>query len=593
MRRTGAAWGATAWRCAPALHDRLLGTARTSLRGQEARQDDPNDPTTSTYRRTLTVPANTRKLDITVDGLPGTDLDLWVFYDFDGNGSFDFPFELVAVSGSPTADEQVRLLGDLPAGQYQIWVHGWYVPAGVTRFSLETATTTGQVWPDVVPADFDAALADSPAALSAAVLRRTPPPVTGAAARGGPQPVFPFGQEKPVTTGRGELRAGLITVHGMTRLFFRYFPVVGDGIDGRLQETLGAVDSWNGTDRRAAQRILRRFGEVLHDGHQFVFDLGPQTFAGFLPVFLEEVDGRPVIRRSAIDELHPGDTILAMNGRPIEDIYAEEYARTSAATGGYRFDLASRQVSRLGGPTEVLLADPDGAERTVTVQPQPPEVRDEATLPGVSDRPSGPLTDLGAPGLYYLNLDTETSTSMAQVRAALADATARQSSGLVLDMRGYPGGANHYEVAARLIRQPFLSPIFDNNVFEGPDTLTRSPSQYLLFPEPAPAWDGPIVLLTGPHAVSAAENFMQMLVGADRLTAVVGQRSAGTNGNITGVQLPGGFEFLYTGMEVRNVDGSTFHGVGITPDIEVPLTAADLRDGIDRDILTAIDVLTP
>lgn len=132
-----------------ALHDRLLGTARTSLRGQEARQDDPNDPTTSTYRRTLTVPANTRKLDITVDGLPGTDLDLWVFYDFDGNGSLDFPFELVAVSGSPTADEQVRLLGDLPAGQYQIWVHGWYVPAGVTRFSLETATTTGQVWPDV------------------------------------------------------------------------------------------------------------------------------------------------------------------------------------------------------------------------------------------------------------------------------------------------------------------------------------------------------------------------------------------------------------------------------------------------------------
>jgi C-terminal processing protease CtpA/Prc len=82
---------------------------------------------------------------------------------------------------------------------------------------------------------------------------------------------------------------------------------------------------------------------------------------------------------------------------------------------------------------------------------------------------------------------------------------------------------------------------------------------------------------------------MQMLVGADRLEAVVGQRSAGTNGNITGLSLPGGFVFLFTGMEVRNPDGSRFHGVGIEPDVEVETSAADLRDGIDRDLLEAIE----
>jgi C-terminal processing protease CtpA/Prc len=107
-----------------------------------------------------------------------------------------------------------------------------------------------------------------------------------------------------------------------------------------------------------------------------------------------------------------------------------------------------------------------------------------------------------------------------------------------------------------------------------------------------PAWRRPIVLLTGPHAVSAAENFMQMLVGAHRLTAIVGeQRSAGTNGNITGVQLPGGFAFSYTGMRVLNPDGSRHHGVGIVPDVDTSLSAADLRDGVDRDLLAAIAVL--
>ena len=62
-------------------------------------------------------------------------------------------------------------------------------------------------------------------------------------------------------------------------------------------------------------------------------------------------------------------------------------------------------------------------------------------------------------------------------------------------------------------------------------------------------------------------------------------------GNITALSLPGGFLFSYTGMEVRNVNDSRFHGIGIVPDVTVPVTAADLRDGIDRDLLAALDIL--
>jgi C-terminal processing protease CtpA/Prc len=93
--------------------------------------------------------------------------------------------------------------------------------------------------------------------------------------------------------------------------------------------------------------------------------------------------------------------------------------------------------------------------------------------------------------------------------------------------------------------------------------------------------------------VSAAENFMQMLVGAGRLAGIVGEQpSAGTNGNITGIQLPGGFGFIYTGMRVLNPDGSRHHGVGIVPTVQTTLTAADLRDGVDRDLLAAIELLS-
>jgi hypothetical protein len=79
-----------------------------------------------------------------------------------------------------------------------------------------------------------------------------------------------------------------------------------------------------------------------------------------------------------------------------------------------------------------------------------------------------------------------------------------------------------------------------------------------------------------------------MVVGAPRLSAVVGRESAGTNGSMTALTLPGGFGFSFTGMEVRNPDGSRFHGVGIRPDIEVPVDARDLANGIDRDLLMAM-----
>ena len=85
-----------------------------------------------------------------------------------------------------------------------------------------------------------------------------------------------------------------------------------------------------------------------------------------------------------------------------------------------------------------------------------------------------------------------------------------------------------------------------------------------------------------------------MLVDADRVT-VIGRNSAATNGNITGVNLPGGFAFSFTGMDVRHSDPamSVFHGVGIVPATETVLTPGDFAAGIDPELIEAIGVLSP
>jgi C-terminal processing protease CtpA/Prc len=70
--------------------------------------------------------------------------------------------------------------------------------------------------------------------------------------------------------------------------------------------------------------------------------------------------------------------------------------------------------------------------------------------------------------------------------------------------------------------------------------------------------------------------------------AVIGETSAGTNGNITGGYLPGGYYMDFTGMHVLNPDGSELHGVGIPLDEEVVPTAEDFADGRDPELDAAI-----
>lgn len=52
------------------------------------------------------------------------------------------------------------------------------------------------------------------------------------------------------------------------------------------------------------------------------------------------------------------------------------------------------------------------------------------------------------------------------------------------------------------------------------------------------------------------------IVEAYKLGEIVGENTAGTNGNINPVKLPGGYTAYYTGMKVLKHDGSRHHGVG-------------------------------
>ncbi len=101
-------------------------------------QDDPNDPSTASYTKTLTL-QHAAMLDVSTSNSPGNDIDLYVYYDSDGDGVYE---TLMGSSTSPTPNEEVKITFP-PDGNYMIAVHGWSVPASPSTFDLTVNAVEG------------------------------------------------------------------------------------------------------------------------------------------------------------------------------------------------------------------------------------------------------------------------------------------------------------------------------------------------------------------------------------------------------------------------------------------------------------------
>jgi C-terminal processing protease CtpA/Prc len=99
------------------------------------------------------------------------------------------------------------------------------------------------------------------------------------------------------------------------------------------------------------------------------------------------------------------------------------------------------------------------------------------------------------------------------------------------------------------------------------------------------------VFITDGRAISYAESVMG-IVEAYRMGEIVGESTAGTNGNVNPLTLPGGYQLGWTGMRVLKHDDTRHHGVGIAPTVPVQRTRAGVAAGRDELLERAIEVVT-
>jgi C-terminal processing protease CtpA/Prc len=176
-----------------------------------------------------------------------------------------------------------------------------------------------------------------------------------------------------------------------------------------------------------------------------------------------------------------------------------------------------------------------------------------------------------------------------------------KTRGLILDMRGYPRGTAWW-IAPRLgkdegktvrigarFRRAEVSALADGDgeatSFAFEQALPRVPAAA------KPRYEAPTVMLIDDRAISQSEHsglFYEVANG----TKFVGSPSAGANGDITRLTLPGGITVIFTGHDVRHADGRQLQRVGLQPDIPVEPTIAGIRSGRDEVLERAVRYLT-
>lgn len=104
----------------------------------------------------------------------------------------------------------------------------------------------------------------------------------------------------------------------------------------------------------------------------------------------------------------------------------------------------------------------------------------------------------------------------------------------------------------------------------------------------APKINCPLIVLTGNHTVSAAEDFVIFLNSIKPRALTMGQRTEGSTGQPLPIDLPGLSGGRICTKRDTYPDGRDFVGIGIIPDIEIPRNINDVINNTDNVLNSAV-----
>ena len=133
---------------------------------------------------------------------------------------------------------------------------------------------------------------------------------------------------------------------------------------------------------------------------------------------------------------------------------------------------------------------------------------------------------------------------------------------------------------------PFVK--FSIGNINNPGEFTFTPA--LEIPKTDETYRGKLVVIVNELSQSQAE-YTAMAFRAGANTTIIGSTTAGADGNVSTIMLPGGLLTMISGIGIYYPDGTKTQRIGIVPDIKVEPTINGIKQGRDEVLEKAIEVI--
>jgi carboxyl-terminal processing protease len=368
-------------------------------------------------------------------------------------------------------------------------------------------------------------------------------------------------------------------------------------LDRDYQEYLKAA--FAAEDRRAFDLASMAFTGKLRNGHSGFYDEWLQKNHGQpLGFTLQPMAEGWVVILSQLGDVNPGDLVVSVGEKPIEQFYAENDGLLEGSSEATRRRSLSWRTYLWPEKFELGLAN----GKRVAIDRANQKLEKTKSFPFSQ----GPVKKPEGVGLIRI----ASFEDPAQERSAISQEKAlANAKAILIDVRGNGGGSTPGQLISALLDRTwrdfrYTTPLYvahagaQNQVRKAFPQASSDPvtKGYLdafeelrdaeiltpgaVHPPAKDAYRGKVILLVDGFCNSACEDFVEPFKTSGRGT-LVGEATNGSSGQPYYFEFGNGMVLRVSSKRYYLPDGSAFEGVGMKPDVEVRPSLADWKAGRD------------
>ncbi|MGG7440242.1 S41 family peptidase [Chryseobacterium arthrosphaerae] len=316
----------------------------------------------------------------------------------------------------------------------------------------------------------------------------------------------------------------------------------------------------------------------IHDTHANIWGsnkvLDKYFGARHVPVKLTFAENKAVVSSYINDQLgkesglQTGDIITEINGKPVDPIVKELLKISPASNYPTQLRDIAKKLLRSNSETMNIKISRNGKTESLTVKTfEPKELnikKEQKDFFKMLDNQTGYFYMGSADG-------KKLSESFSQLK---------NTKGIIIDLRSYPSDFVVFSMGKLLKKDSSDFVKFTQTTNQMPGLFTFTPN---LGVEGSGTehYKGKIAILINETTQSSAE-YHTMAFRTAPNSKVFGSTTAGADGNVSRILLPGNISTMISGIGIYYPDGTETQRIGIVPDVEIKPTVEGIKNGKDE-----------